>query len=1052
MMHLRVLANSNYVRVNPDMSQFTVSRIRQSGFDKYEVSGAVRFTNKKSSSAITFSNDFSLIEAFGQTEGKIKAKLYQNGKFLCDLKAPLGKQQNIDYDKKIAEITFQVDNKGALLDERADAEYNILQVTPLDSIRFDYQKLSYVTDEVSNEFFVAGGEGKYQYYTTDPSTSEPFSGIEKPDGLFSDSDFIVLYANYTILNALTGLTRVDYRLITETAYTTSNDILPEGSGWTYWRDVQFNDFTFAQFTRRPVVGDAEFLNIGVNDYGGTIGTYLHKFNSFDSSTIRETYSLEGGRTLENVLRFLIEKTAGITSIQTGALSAVLGNVVIFQITDILPDAPLGTLNTVRATKGFLSFNTLMSYLSDLGFEWYYNEELERFILTHPLAETETASGIDFARYKGHNFVRKANNFRADTPEFTELHANIDSNIPDFFAAKIEFDKLKGFDEKVKKFGSNTFNTDLAWIFTNPDAFNDESNDIFALASVSNFTSGYVLSEISDFTGIDVLSYRLSPSYLFDNILPDLQDFTAQVNGVSKTFDIKRIARKFKRTFDVPCTDISEFEFGQTYKFITPHEITEVKQLAIESKAEITIATNDIEIPSSTLSYLRINSPNGGEVYDAGDEITITYYFENVDNVKLEYSDDNGASWNTIESSTAATGSYVWTSPSTSSTQYLIRITDVSDALVFDVSDAVFEIQGTGILLTTTKSGTFSGEISFATAQTGTVYWGDGTSTNFSGTLWSLSKSYPDTSSKDVLIISSSYDFDIFSFDNENISDIIVYSLSTIESQILVSNNALVNVDFQNLACNGQFGLFNISTLKSIFHSVLQQEIISYRVENCDYTGILNISSIKLTNIFYCFENPNLIGVNHSNIIGQQCSLYRAYRCDITGVLDLSDLKIIGDLRLYLNANLTGILFSSASGQYTTYFHAGICDLTGALDISDIKILGVFIINRNTNLDAIAHSSEAGQNINTYNAYGCNLGVIEFEKLSLNDSVNITLYDNLMTAAEVNENLVKIDNDGAINGTLDISGTNAAPDGTSGGFDGLTAVSNLTGKGWSITTS
>src|SRR5690606_20376817 len=60
---------------------------------------------------------------------------------------------------------------------------------------------------------------------------------------------------------------------------------------------------------------------------------------------------------------------------------------------------------------------------------------------------------------------------------------------------------------------------------------------------------------------------------------------------------------------------------------------------------------------------------------------------------------------------------------------------------------------------------------------------------------------------------------------------------------------------------------------------------------------------------------------------------------------------------------------------------------------------------------------------------------------------------LTTAAHINEILVRADAAGAVNGLLNVSGgTNAAPDGSSGGFDGLTARANLIGKGWTVTTN
>jgi hypothetical protein len=70
------------------------------------------------------------------------------------------------------------------------------------------------------------------------------------------------------------------------------------------------------------------------------------------------------------------------------------------------------------------------------------------------------------------------------------------------------------------------------------------------------------------------------------------------------------------------------------------------------------------------------------------------------------------------------------------------------------------------------------------------------------------------------------------------------------------------------------------------------------------------------------------------------------------------------------------------------------------------------------------------------------------------NLNLQLQNNAMTVAEVNENLFICDRDlpTATTGQINIAGSNATPDGTSGGFDGLTALSNLLGKGWTVTTS
>ena len=94
-------------------------------------------------------------------------------------------------------------------------------------------------------------------------------------------------------------------------------------------------------------------------------------------------------------------------------------------------------------------------------------------------------------------------------------------------------------------------------------------------------------------------------------------------------------------------------------------------------------------PPSSITVL---IPNGGEVWLQGTTEDITWTSENVIDVKIELSLNNGASWSTIIESTLSNGIYSWlvNSPQPS-TQSLIRISDVSDENIEDHSDDVFTI-------------------------------------------------------------------------------------------------------------------------------------------------------------------------------------------------------------------------------------------------------------------------------------------------------------------------------------------------------------------------
>jgi len=114
--------------------------------------------------------------------------------------------------------------------------------------------------------------------------------------------------------------------------------------------------------------------------------------------------------------------------------------------------------------------------------------------------------------------------------------------------------------------------------------------------------------------------------------------------------------------------------------------------------------------------------------------------------------------------------------------------------------------------------------------------------------------------------------------------------------------------------------------------------------------------------------------------------------------------------------------------------------------------GSIRVYSNSGMTDISHPG-TNEVFTQYEANNCDLGYIDFTVFSgANDEMGIRLDDNNMTVTEVNHILVDLDTIGWIDGVLDISGSNAAPDGSSGGYDGTTAVANLIINGWTVTTS
>ncbi len=114
------------------------------------------------------------------------------------------------------------------------------------------------------------------------------------------------------------------------------------------------------------------------------------------------------------------------------------------------------------------------------------------------------------------------------------------------------------------------------------------------------------------------------------------------------------------------------------------------------------------------SGLKVLSPNGGESWQAKSNKSINWNVltlsENnspdlISYIRIEFSSNNGLNWNTIVDSTpVASGSYNWFTPNVSSANCRIKITDVSDASVSDISDNVFTIYNSSILVTSPNGG------------------------------------------------------------------------------------------------------------------------------------------------------------------------------------------------------------------------------------------------------------------------------------------------------------------------------------------------------------
>jgi len=129
-----------------------------------------------------------------------------------------------------------------------------------------------------------------------------------------------------------------------------------------------------------------------------------------------------------------------------------------------------------------------------------------------------------------------------------------------------------------------------------------------------------------------------------------------------------------------------------YLWTIPNNISSNCLVKISSTSNPSI----YDISDGSFSIIRpsinVKKPNGGEILKIGEYYPIHWNWTGgFSNVKIEYSIDGGASWNTIISSTANDGEHVWQIPNTPSNNCLIKITNTTDPECFDISNNPFTI-------------------------------------------------------------------------------------------------------------------------------------------------------------------------------------------------------------------------------------------------------------------------------------------------------------------------------------------------------------------------
>ena len=106
------------------------------------------------------------------------------------------------------------------------------------------------------------------------------------------------------------------------------------------------------------------------------------------------------------------------------------------------------------------------------------------------------------------------------------------------------------------------------------------------------------------------------------------------------------------------------------------------------------SNNTFTINANT-SNITIVQPNGGEILSGGATYAVQWNSSFTSgNYTVKFSNNNGVSWTNLASNISNNGYFNWLVPNQAQSNCLIRINDVQDTTIFDVSDANFSIVAT----------------------------------------------------------------------------------------------------------------------------------------------------------------------------------------------------------------------------------------------------------------------------------------------------------------------------------------------------------------------
>lgn len=286
---------------------------------------------------------------------------------------------------------------------------------------------------------------------------------------------------------------------------------------------------------------------------------------------------------------------------------------------------------------------------------------------------------------------------------------------------------------------------------------------------------------------------------------------------------------------------------------------------------------------------------------------------------------------------------------------------------------------------------------------------------------------------------------VWLFNNSNLASITFASSgNSVVTSFVADNCNLSIIDISNVPISTTFSVINNTGLTSIaFASSGNGKIANFDFFNCNLLS-LNFANINVGGgTFRASNNSNLASITFASSGNTKLTAFRAALCNLLS-LDLSSVPIGTTFEVNNNTLLASITFASLGNTIVSKLIASTCNLS-SLDLSNLPISGQVDISFNSNLASITFAGSGNAPINIFTMQNCNLPNIDFTIFGLNNSCTISQINNAFSSTEHDNQIINIDNTGAISGNLAILAGNNARTAASD-----TAYNSLIAKGWVIT--